>query len=62
VETFRIRDAVDQSLSQLRNTMQGAEEGWVNNPSEAWRRQDSALLMATNSFLTARTTPAVRWR
>jgi Zn-dependent M16 (insulinase) family peptidase len=48
----RIRDAVDQSLSQLRNTMQGAEEQWVNNPSEAWRRQDSALLMATNSFLT----------
>ena len=48
----RIRDAVDQSLSQLRNTMQGAEEQWVNNPAEAWRRQDSALLMATNSFLT----------
>jgi len=48
----RIRDAVDQSLSQLRNTMQGAEEQWVQNPAEAWRRQDSALLMATNSFLT----------
>jgi Zn-dependent M16 (insulinase) family peptidase len=48
----RIRDAVDQSLSQLRNTMQSAEEQWVNNPAEAWRRQDSALLMATNSFLT----------
>ena len=48
----RIRDAVDQSLSQLRNTMQGSEESWVNNPAEAWRRQDSALLMATNSFLT----------
>ena len=48
----RIRDAVDQSLSQLRNTMQGAEERWVQNPAEAWRRQDSALLMATNGFLT----------
>ncbi len=48
----RIRDAVDQSLSQLRNTMQGAEEQWVSNPAEAWRRQDSALLMAANSFLT----------
>jgi hypothetical protein len=48
----RIRDAVDQPLSQLRNTMQGAEESWVNNPAEAWRRQDSALLMATNSVLT----------
>src|SRR5258706_3078971 len=48
----RLRDAVDQSLSQLRNTMQSSEEQWVNNPAEAWRRQDSALLMATNSFLT----------
>jgi hypothetical protein len=48
----RIRDAVDQSLSQLRNTMQGSEESWVQNPAEAWRRQDSTLLMATNSFLT----------
>lgn len=48
----RIRDAVDQSLSQLRNTMQGAEEQWVGNPADSWRRQDSALLMATNSFLT----------
>jgi Zn-dependent M16 (insulinase) family peptidase len=48
----RIRDAVDQSLSQLRNTMQGSEESWVQNPSEAYRRQDSALLLATNSFLT----------
>jgi hypothetical protein len=32
--------------------MQSAEEQWVQNPAEAWRRQDSALLMATNSFLT----------
>jgi Zn-dependent M16 (insulinase) family peptidase len=57
----RIRDAVDQSLSQLRNTMQGAEEQWVQNPAEAWRRQDSALLMATNSFLT-RSHDALRLR
>jgi len=57
----RIRDAVDQSLSQLRNTMQGAEEQWVGNPADAWRRQDSALLMATNSFLT-RTHNALRLR
>lgn len=48
----RIRDTVDQALSQLRNTMQGSEESWVNNPAEAWRRQDSPLLMATGSFLT----------
>jgi Zn-dependent M16 (insulinase) family peptidase len=57
----RIRDLVDQLLSQNRNTMQGAEESWVQNPSEAWRRQDNALLMATASFLT-RTHAALRLR
>jgi Zn-dependent M16 (insulinase) family peptidase len=48
----RIRDAVDQQLSNLRNTMQGAEESWVQNPAEAYRRQDRTLLLATNSFPT----------
>jgi Zn-dependent M16 (insulinase) family peptidase len=48
----RIRDVVDQSLSQLRNTMQGSEESWVQNPPESYRRQDNALLLATGSFLT----------
>jgi hypothetical protein len=48
----RIRDAVDQALTQLRNTTQGAEENWVQNPAEAYRRQDSALLLATSSFAT----------
>jgi Zn-dependent M16 (insulinase) family peptidase len=48
----RIRDLVDQSLAGFRNTMQQPEERWVNNPAEAYRRQDSALLMATNSVLT----------
>ena len=48
----RIRDVVDQSLSGLRNTMQGSEESWVNNPANAYRRQDSPLLLATTSFLT----------
>ncbi|HYR42340.1 MAG TPA: hypothetical protein VER98_04925, partial [Terriglobia bacterium] len=57
----RIRDAVDQALSQLRNTMQGAEETWVNNPADAYRRQDSAVLLASNSFLT-RTHNALRLR
>lgn len=57
----RIRDAVDQALTQLRNTPQGAEEGWVQNPAEAYRRQDSALLMATGSFVT-RTHNALRLR
>jgi Zn-dependent M16 (insulinase) family peptidase len=48
----RIRDAVDQALTQLRNTTQGPEEAWVQNPAESYRRQDSLLLLATNSFVT----------
>jgi Zn-dependent M16 (insulinase) family peptidase len=48
----RIRDAVDQSLSSLRNRMQGSEESWVNNPADAYWRQDNPLLLATASFLT----------
>ncbi len=48
----RIRDVVDQTLSGLRNTMQGSEESWVNNPANAYRRQDSPLLLTTSSFLT----------
>jgi Zn-dependent M16 (insulinase) family peptidase len=57
----RIRDAVDQSLSSLRNTMQGSEESWVNNPPDAYRRQDKPLLLAATSFLT-RTHNALRLR
>ena len=30
----RIRDVVDQQLAALRNTMQRAEENWVNDPGE----------------------------
>lgn len=48
----RIRDLVDQSLGDLRNTMQGPEESWVDDPTRAWRRQDNPLLLATGSFLT----------
>ncbi len=48
----RIRDAVDQALTRLRNTTQGPEEAWVQNPAESYRRQDSVLLLATNSFVT----------
>jgi Zn-dependent M16 (insulinase) family peptidase len=48
----RMRDAVDQSLSGTRGVMQGAEEAWVNNPANAYRRQDNPLLLATSSFLT----------
>jgi Zn-dependent M16 (insulinase) family peptidase len=48
----RIRDLVDQSLSQFRNTMQGSEESWVNNPANAYRMQSNAQYLAADSFLT----------
>jgi len=48
----RIRDLVDQVLSELRSQMQAAEENWVNDPAAAYRRQDSPLLLSTASFLT----------
>lgn len=48
----RIRDVVDQELSRLRNTMQGSEESWVNNPAGAYRMQHNPLFLATDSFLT----------
>jgi Zn-dependent M16 (insulinase) family peptidase len=48
----RIRDVVDQTLSGLRNRTQGAEENWVNDPADAYWRQDKPLLLSTSSFLT----------
>ncbi|HKO56493.1 MAG TPA: hypothetical protein VJ276_11490 [Thermoanaerobaculia bacterium] len=48
----RIRDAVDQSLSALRNQMQSAEENWVNNPAVAYRMQSNPVYLAADSFLT----------
>lgn len=58
----RIRDAVDQSLSGLRNTMQGAEEAWVNNPALAYRMQSSPIYLAADSFLTrAHNALRLRW-
>ncbi|HEX7151312.1 MAG TPA: hypothetical protein VF618_07470 [Thermoanaerobaculia bacterium] len=55
----RIRDVVDQSFSSLRNTMQGSEESWVNNPATAYRMQHNAAFLAADSFLT-RTHNALR--
>src|SRR6185295_4782425 len=58
----RIRDVVDQTLSGLRNTMQGSEESWVNDPALAYRRQDSPLILTTSSFLTrAHNVHRLRW-
>jgi Zn-dependent M16 (insulinase) family peptidase len=48
----RIRDVVDQMLSGLRRTMQGAEENWVNPVATAYWKQDNPLFLATTSFLT----------
>ncbi len=58
----RIRDVVDQSLSSLRNTMQGSEESWVNNPAIAYRLQTNAPYLAADSFLTrAHNALRLRW-
>jgi Zn-dependent M16 (insulinase) family peptidase len=57
----RIRDVIDEKLSDLRNTMQGREESWVNNPASSYLHQDSRLLLTTSSFLT-RTHNAQRLR
>jgi Zn-dependent M16 (insulinase) family peptidase len=48
----RIRDVVDQTLSGLRNSMQGSEESWVNNPANAYRMQNHPAFLAADSFLT----------
>ena len=44
----RIRDLVDQTLTSLRNTPLGAPEGWVQGVANAYRRQDSPLLLVTS--------------
>jgi Zn-dependent M16 (insulinase) family peptidase len=48
----RLRDAIDLALSDLRNTMRGSEESWVDDPANSYWRQDNPLLLAANSFLT----------
>jgi Zn-dependent M16 (insulinase) family peptidase len=57
----RIRDVVDQQLAQMRNTMQRAEEAWVNDPALAYRMQRHPAWLAADSFLT-RTHNAMRLR
>ena len=47
----RLRDLIDQHLTGLRARMLGAEEGWVDDPRDAWRHQ-SSLQAHTGSFLT----------
>ena len=57
----RLRDLVDQQLAALRNTVQAAEESWVNDPANAWRMQRQPGWLASASFLT-RTHSALRLR
>ena len=48
----RIRDVVDQVLSVMRNRTQGPEETWVNDPANAYWRQDNPLLLSVGAFMT----------
>jgi hypothetical protein len=58
----RIRDVIDQSLADLRSTMQGPEESWVDNPADAYRLQNNHLLFSIASFMTAaHNTHRLRW-
>ena len=57
----RLRDLLDQSLTALRQRMLGAEEGWVDDPRDAWWLK-SALYAHTNTFLTiAHDLHRLRW-
>ena len=49
------------ALAALRNTMQRAEESWVNDPANAYRMQRHPAYLAADSFLT-RTHNALRLR
>jgi Zn-dependent M16 (insulinase) family peptidase len=48
----RIRDVIGRRATRLRDVMAGPEEYWASGAAEAYRRQDSALLAHTASFLT----------
>ncbi len=47
----RLRDLLDQHITANRQRMLGAEEGWVDDPRDAWWLQDP-LRLHTSSFLT----------
>lgn len=48
----RLRDAIDLTLSDLRNTTRGPEESWVDDPANAYWKQRNPVILYTNSFLT----------
>jgi Zn-dependent M16 (insulinase) family peptidase len=58
----RMRDAIDLALSDLRNTMRGPEEAWVDDPANAYWRQNNPLMLSTSCFLTqAHAFQRLRW-
>ncbi len=58
----RIIDVIDQAISGFRNRREGAEEGWVHDPADAYRFQNNPLFLSTNSFLTqAHLAHRLRW-
>ena len=48
----RLRDLVDQRITELRQRMLGAEEGWVDDPRDAWWEQQTSEYLHAASFLT----------
>jgi Zn-dependent M16 (insulinase) family peptidase len=59
----RIRDAVDQQLSSVRNRMRGSEESWVETPADAYWKQSNPLMLMTGCFLTqAHALHRLRWQ
>jgi hypothetical protein len=58
----RLRDVVDQAVTELRREMQSGEEAWVHDPHDAWWRQGFPLYLHTSSFLTrAHDLHRLRW-
>lgn len=59
----RLRDVVDQVVTSLRERMKGPEEYWVNDPQQAWWRQDWPAHLHARSFLTrAHDLQRLRWQ
>lgn len=59
----RIRDAIDQQLSSVRNRMRGSEESWVEIPADAFWKQSNPLMLVTGCFLTqAHALHRMRWQ
>ncbi len=58
----RLRDLLDQRATELRERMLGAEEGWVDDPRDAWWQQRSLEYLHAASFLTqAHDLHRLRW-